>query len=121
MRTTKLMLIVLSIAAMALAGCSSSDGTADSTTTTEATGGGDTEVSVLNFRFEPGDVTVSVGDSVTWTNDSSSGHTTTASDGGWDQALAGGETFTLTFDTAGTFDFFCAIHPAMTGSVTVNG
>lgn len=127
MRNTMSALIVLVLAVLALGGCSSSDGDdSDVTTTTAATEAGEgqgdgAQVSVVNFAFEPSEVSISVGESVTWTNDGSGRHTTTANDGLWNQQLGAGESFTEIFDTAGTFDFFCSIHPAMTGTVTVGG
>lgn len=120
MRNKNMLLSVLVILVLVAVGCSSSDGSGDTTTTSEGAASG-AEVSVVNFRFEPGDVTVNVGDSVSWTNDSSARHTTTATDGSWNTELAAGQNIALSFDTAGTFEYFCSIHPAMTGTVTVNG
>jgi len=112
---------IVAIAVLMIAGCSSSDDGSSDTTSADPGGGSDTAVSILNFLFEPGDVTISVGDSVTWTNDASAAHTSTATDGTWNSQLTSGQSMTQTFDAAGTFDYFCSIHPSMTGTVTVNG
>jgi plastocyanin len=63
---------------------------------------------------------VSAGDSVRWTNDDTEGHTVTALDGSFDSGVVtvGGE-FVATFEAPGSFDYFCAIHPEMRGTVTV--
>jgi len=79
-----------------------------------------TTVSVIDRSFQPGAVEVVAGDTVTWSNDDSGGHTVTAVEGGFDSGIMTvGEAFSTTFETAGTFDYFCAIHPEMTGTVTV--
>ena len=80
----------------------------------------DSAVTIAGFAFDPATVTIQVGDSVTWTNQDSEPHTATAEDGSFDTGhLANGDSETVTFDTAGTFDYICSIHPQMTGSVVV--
>jgi plastocyanin len=77
--------------------------------------------------FVPETTTVSKGDTVTWTNEDTVLHTVTsgASDEGNSGAefdssyLAAGKTFEHAFDTAGTFDYYCTLHPFMTGKVKV--
>lgn len=121
--TKRNMLFVGIIAgAMLLAACSSSSDD-ESTTTVGAPAGGDGAVSIENFAFGPGDITVSVGDTITWTNDEASiGHTTTSDDGIWNSSLLkAGESFEQTFTEAGTFTYFCSIHPSMKASITVEG
>ena len=67
------------------------------------------------------------GGTVTWENTDTAAHTTTSGtavqgpDGVFDSSLimAGGASFSHTFDTAGTYDYFCMVHPWMTGSVIV--
>jgi len=95
--------------------------TAPTTATTAAPGGG-SAVTVQGFAFSPDDLTVSVGTTVTWTNQDGFDHTTTADDGSWNGPLSGGGgSFVFTFDTAGTFEYHCNIHPSMTATVTVEG
>ena len=121
--TKRIMLLVGLVAgALLLAACSGSS--SDETTTTAGVpAGGDGEVSIENFAFGPNDITASVGDTITWTNDEASiSHTTTSDDGVWNSDLLGpGDTFEQTFADAGTFTYFCSIHPSMTASITVNG
>ena len=77
-------------------------------------------VSIAGFSFKAPAITVTVGTTVTWTNNDSTNHTVTADDGSFtSDPLAGGATFGQTFATAGTFAYHCTIHPTMTGSVTV--
>jgi plastocyanin len=84
-------------------------------------GGGAAEVSMEGIAFEPGEVTVSAGDTVTWTNNDSVAHDVTADDfsSGDPGGMGVGDTFERTFDEAGTFDYVCTVHPGMEGSVVV--
>jgi plastocyanin len=57
---------------------------------------------------------------VTWTNEDGTQHTVTAGDGSFDSgALAQGAAFSQAFDTAGTYEYACAFHPAMRATITV--
>lgn len=76
-----------------------------------------------NISFQPDELTVPVGTAVTWTNQDGIAHTTTSDDAVWDSGvLAGGGTFSFTFDEPGSFEYFCSIHPAqMRATITVEG
>ena len=91
---------------------------------TEAPAADDSPLEILieGFAFS-GASTASVGQTVIVTNQDGASHTWTDSGGAFDSGTlsGGGGTFEFTFDTAGTFDFFCAIHPTMTGTITVQG
>src|SRR5215218_4425055 len=78
-------------------------------------------VEIKNFSFNPPEITVPAGGSVTWTNGDTVPHTATGLDREALQsgAIAPGESFTQTFDKAGTFEYFCEFHPNMKGSVVV--
>jgi LPXTG-motif cell wall-anchored protein len=79
-------------------------------------------VTIQGFAFHPGSITVSVGDTVTWTNHDSADHTATASDGSFDTGTLGqGRSGSHTFTRAGTFGYICSIHPNMHGTVVVVG
>jgi plastocyanin len=83
--------------------------------------GGGTQVAMKGIKFNPASVTVSAGDTVTWTNDDTVGHDVTG-DGfksGDPGAMQNGDTFEHAFDKAGTFDYVCTVHPGMAGSVKV--
>jgi plastocyanin len=76
------------------------------------------DVSIVNFSFVPQTVTVNTGDSVRWTNNDSTAHTTTS--GMWDSGiLQQGAQFSFTFNSPGSFPYFCSIHSFMTGTITV--
>lgn len=81
-------------------------------------------VDIKNYAFSPATVTVSVGDTVAWTNEDTAPHTVTVSSGPVTFAsptLQQGQTFTYTFTKAGTYSYYCAVHPDMKASVTVQG
>ncbi len=84
-------------------------------------GGGDpgaNEVWMQGMAFDPGNRTVSVGTTLTWTNKDAATHMVTGS--GWGSGnLAQNATFAHTFDTAGSYAYHCTIHPSMTGTITV--
>ena len=80
----------------------------------------DHAVAIAGFAFSPQDVTVTVGDTVTWTNSDATAHTATADDGSFDTGTIGANgTGTATFSTAGSFPYHCKIHSSMTGTITV--
>jgi plastocyanin len=84
-------------------------------------GGGASEVVMESIRFDPAEVTIKAGDTVTWTNNDSVGHDVTADEfkSGQAGAMGSGDTFEHTFDQAGSFDYVCSVHPGMDGTVTV--
>jgi hypothetical protein len=80
----------------------------------------DASVTIAGFAFSPNTATISAGDSVTWTNTDDISHNATAVDNAWASGTIGaGASTSVTFDTAGTFDYRCTIHPDMTGTVVV--
>jgi len=83
---------------------------------TEATGS--VNVAIQNFAFDPADLAVKAGDTVTWTNNDSAPHQI-KSDVFNSPSLSKGQTFSFTFQNAGTFDYSCAIHPSMKGRIIV--
>jgi plastocyanin len=84
------------------------------------TDGGGPNVGVENFNFVPADLTVPAGTTVVWTNHDDVEHTVTSSDGSYtSQSIPTDGQFSHTFAAAGTFTYFCAIHPFMTAKVTV--
>lgn len=82
-------------------------------------------VSMADFSFIPGDITISVGTMVVWTNNDSFNHTVTADDGTFDSGtVPPGETYSRTFDNPGEYPYYCKLHGApggigMSGTVTV--
>jgi plastocyanin len=81
----------------------------------------DHAVAIENFKFVPANITVAVGDTITFTNNDSAPHTATAKDGSFDTGrLSKGQSATVTIGAAGTFNYICEIHPMMKGVVTAN-
>jgi plastocyanin len=77
-----------------------------------------TSVTISDFKFAPGTITVNVGDTVRWTNAGPTGHSATGS--GFDTGiLAKGSSGSATFSKAGTFSYTCTPHPFMKGTVVV--
>jgi len=126
--------------AMALAGCGGTSSattspsattppaatTAPTTAPTATTGGqsgGGAAVSIVSFGFNPASLTIKAGTTVTWTNTSTIGHTSTSDSGSavsWDSGdLNSNGTFKFTFTKAGTYTYHCAIHPNMMGTIVV--
>jgi plastocyanin len=99
-------------------------GGAPTPTPAPATGepGGDVEVQVADFAFEPDALEVQPGTTVTWLQGGDVPHTVTADDGTFDSGtLPSGETFSHTFDEPGTYGYVCELHPQMVAAVTVAG
>ena len=77
-------------------------------------------IDIQGYAFSPSSITINVGDTIVWTNYDSASHTVTSNDGTFDSgSISTGNTFSFTFTSAGTFNYYCAPHPNMTGSVTV--
>jgi amicyanin len=80
------------------------------------------EVKIDNFSFGPAALTVPVGTTVTWTNRDDIPHTVVSTDDPKafkSKVLDTDEKFSFTFTKAGTYPYFCSIHPKMTGKVVV--
>jgi plastocyanin len=113
--------------------------TGNATNATGASGGNTTtsvsivsgSSSLTDTAFQPNPVQVSVGSTVTWTNDDSQPHTVVSGqnaqpDGKFDSSpnfnplIAPGQTFSHTFTEAGQYPYYCALHPNMVGTVSVS-
>ncbi len=95
---------------------------------TPAPAAGQAAVTISNFAFNPPSLTVSRGSTVVWTNQDSVTHSVKTVSGGDTAGLGSdsaspdlnpGDTYSLTFTKAGTYDYRCGIHASMTGSITV--
>jgi LPXTG-motif cell wall-anchored protein len=82
-------------------------------------------VSIQDFKFEPKEITINVGDTITWKNEGGTEHTAQADDDSFNSGdLEVGKSFSFTFTKAGTFPYFCKYHGAkggtgMSGTITV--
>ena len=78
------------------------------------------EVKIDNFSFGPQTVTVPVGTTVTWTNRDDIPHTSVSTEDVFkSKVMDTDEKFSYTFTKAGTYPYYCTIHPKMTGKVVV--
>jgi plastocyanin len=79
------------------------------------------EVVIANFSFSPQTFTLPAGATVTWTNRDNEPHTVTSADNRFSKSpvLKPGQSFSNTFSAAGTYSYFCSIHPRMTGKIVV--
>ena len=77
-------------------------------------------VKIDNFVFGPQAITVPVGTTVTWTNSDDIPHTAVSTDGVFkSKAMDTDGKFSYTFAKAGTYSYYCSVHPKMTGQVVV--
>jgi plastocyanin len=110
-------LLVLTMAlALSVAACSG-----DSADTTVSAEGGDERIEIADLSFNPESLTVAAGTTVTWVSaDPNLPHTSNSDDEVWfSGTLNEGDEFSFTFDEAGTFAYFCEVHPTMRGTITV--
>ncbi len=142
MRPKALLAAAFVALSLALAACGDSDddtSTATETTSEEATTqesgaaeeGGSApapsgeaakaeKVKIVEFTYEPDPVVVQTGGKVIWQNEDAAPHTATADDGSFDTGtIEQGKIGSETFKEAGTYPYFCEIHPDMRGSVEV--
>ncbi len=79
------------------------------------------EVNISQMRFEPAVIGIKAGETVSWRNGAGMPHTVSGrSDGGPNSGTLGsGEVFSHTFNESGTYEYYCALHPGMTGKVIV--
>jgi plastocyanin len=78
------------------------------------------EVKIDNFSFGPDTLTVPVGTTVTWTNRDDIPHTVVSTEGVFKSKVRDtDEKFSYTFAKAGTYPYYCSVHPKMTGKIVV--
>ena len=77
-------------------------------------------VAIENFAFAPAELTVAPGTTVVWTNHDDIPHTVTGTKGAFkSHALDTDDSFSFTFEKAGSYRYFCSLHPKMVGMVKV--
>jgi plastocyanin len=128
MRVALRLAIPTLIVGLTLVACASTAGSgtsaAPATSVAAAPAGKAAALQIKGFAFSPATLTVDKGTVVTITNNDSATHTFTSGanrtkDGKFDQQISGGTEGTVTFDTVGTFEYFCQIHSSMKGTVVV--
>ena len=122
---TSLFVLLSVVSVVAIAPSAFADHT--SATVTNAPGSSTPGCDDTDSCFIPNPVTIAMGGTVTWENTDTAAHTVTSGtagdgpDGVFDSSLmmANGPSFSYTFDTAGSYDYFCMVHPWMAGTVVV--
>ena len=134
----RVLLTLAVCAALGVAGCGGDDdddgGGGGGASTSEqpagdggGAGGGGAQVSMKNIQFNPKDVTVKAGETITFTNGEAVPHDVHKTSGPGDDFASGptggmqeGDTFELTLDKPGKYEYVCDVHaPGMAGSITV--
>jgi plastocyanin len=107
-----LMLLAILVVLILIAGCTQQN--------PPPTGNPNT-VTIKNFAFSPSVLTVSSGTTVTWVNEDSTVHTVTSDSGSELNSgeVPSGQSYTHTFNTAGTFSYHCSIHTSMKAQIVV--
>jgi plastocyanin len=131
---TKLLALILACLALGLVACGGDDdgggggaSTQERADTGGGGGGGGVQVGMKNIQFDPRDITVKPGETITFTNDESiphDVHKTSGPDGdfssGDDGGMQEGDTFELKLDQPGKYEYVCHVHaPGMAGTITV--
>jgi plastocyanin len=134
---TKLLALILACLALGLvaSGCGGDDdddggggGAGNSEQPAGGAGGGGTQVSMKNNQFSPKDLSVKAGETITFTNDEPVAHDVHKTSGPGPDFASGptggmqeGDTFKLTLDKPGKYEYVCDVHaPGMAGTITVN-
>jgi len=129
---TKLLALMLAGLALSLAACGGDDDNGGASTSNQPAdaGGaasGGAQVSLKNIQFNPRDITVKAGETITFTNDEGIPHDVHKQSGpggdfssGPDGDMQQGDTFKLKLDQPGKYDYVCHVHaPGMAGTITV--
>ena len=84
-------------------------------------GGTGNRIEIKDFMFNPTTITVKSGETVTWINKDDEPHTVVSVGKKFPKssALDTGQEFTITAGAPGTYEFFCSVHPKMTGTIIV--
>ncbi len=79
------------------------------------------QIAIYNYKFSPEVLTVPVGTTVTWTNKDDVPHSVVSSDKHFPQSggLDTGDHYSYTFSDAGSYEYFCSLHPFMKGKIVV--
>ena len=110
MKTKIFVGLILTITGLLLPASSMADGA----------GTNSVQVTIDNFSYTPPILTVSPGTKVTWVNKDDVPHTVTSDDKLFvSRAMDTDDKFSFTFQTSGTYPYYCSVHPKMTGKVVV--
>lgn len=113
-------LSIAGLAAVTIAGLLLPVGSSRAKASSPSTANVAAEVKIDNFSFGPVVLTVTAGTTVTWINSDDIPHTVVSTEGVFkSKVMDTDEKFSYTFSKAGTFPYYCSIHPKMTGKVVV--
>lgn len=124
MRSSLRLGMPVAIVALTLAACGTTYGGPAATSAAPAPAESGDAVTIKGFAFKPATLSVAKGTAVTFTNDDTATHTVTSGssgtkDGKFDERIDGGGATKITFDTPGTYQYFCSIHASMRGTIVV--
>ena len=133
---TTALLVIVGVLTGLLAGCwNSGSGASDTsaqkpnietpkdtaTGAAEQPGPNEVQIVIENFAFVPSEITITAGTRVTWINKDEAPHTATSTDKKFNSGgLDTDDKYSFVFNDKGEFPYFCALHPHMTASITVN-
>jgi plastocyanin len=132
-RTAPLLTLLALLALLPLIGCTGAAPTptaapAEAPPADESPAAGGEQVTLVNFAFDPTELTVPAGTTVTFRNDDAALHSVSegsdgqvADDAAFDEDVESGTSIEIPFDEAGTFQVTCKYHPQMNMTVTVEG
>lgn len=119
-RPTARLFIGLALTGVLAAASACSSSKPHGKTSTSSSAGGGSNVTVKNFGFDPAQLTVTIGTTVTWTFDDQALHNATADNGTFKSpSLNNGKSFKYAFTKPGTYTYICTIHQYMHGTITV--
>jgi plastocyanin len=116
--------ILLAVCAVLLVGCGGGEDGAGQTSGSGSESGGNggaKSVTISDFAYEPAELTVPKGTTVTFTNRDSAPHTATSKESGLFESgtIDGGKTGQVELEESGTFAYYCLFHPFMKGTIIV--
>jgi len=112
-----LALIVIAIIGVLMSSTSESGDADPGPTSVDDT---DIVIGIRNYKYNPSIISIPRGATVTWLNDDRVNHTATAKNSEWDSTIIHSEeSQSLKFNAPGTYNYYCTIHPYMTGTLTV--
>jgi len=114
---------IMLIVTCLFSGCTSAQSPQTTTPATPSPAGGMNSIAIKNFAFSPATMTIKTGTPVTWTNQDGASHQI-ASDPGApvafkSESLVNGASYQFTFTQAGTYSYYCTLHPSMKGTIIV--
>jgi plastocyanin len=124
-KTWPVIMMIVLLTVLVACGGTATDTPAAEATAPPTTGDAEVEIVMQNTTFQPAEITVQAGTTVTWNNEDPFPHTVTSGTRDDPTALfdsgnlGGGQSFSFTFDEAGTYEYFCSVHAGMAGTVIV--